>query len=210
MPATKTSRTRRFFGWFARHKIRSVLICFALIIIMIFLYAVVSYKLQEYIEHRQFFKSAEKIDIIKGLLVGLSPTHISSERDCQHSNFGGVFENDTVYCSVTVNSIYVNVDRAQGNQMLAQTKQILQQQGLKLYQDETNQSREAIASYAFGYDHLACYFDAWYYDQSTPSYDRDKTLPPNGTEVETEIYCGGRALKDYFPITSIDLSVRKV
>jgi hypothetical protein len=199
---TKTGFWRKFFGWFRRHKVTAVFMSFVLILVLSFFVEGVVYKLRIYVENQRFSAVATKMLVIKDKLKSMTPTYIYYDRSCQHSNFGGIFEDDTIYCRTGVRSVYLNIDKAQAENIIKLSEHILSKENLRVYPDNTNQSQAGIASYAFRYKHLTCFLDGWYYDQTTPSYDRDQTMPKQGTETETDIYCGGKTLKDYFPVTS--------
>lgn len=197
---TKTTRRHRVFSWFIRHKI---ITGFTLLVLAGVLYLAISgivYEFGIHIERQNYVEAASEMSTIKEQLSRLNPNVIVYDKSCHHSNFGGVFENDKISCRTGVTSTYLNTSQATNPVILKRTQNLLVQNGFNLKADGTNQSTEGIASYTFQYKRLTCYFDAWYYDQTTPNYNRDATMPTQGTETETEVYCGGTTRNDYFPV----------
>jgi len=188
---------RQFFGWFGRHKVATVFGALVVLVVLFFVGSWVVLQVQIHFERARFNSAAHEIDRIRALVQDESLSKTTYSKTCMHSNFGAIFETDSISCDTEVKAIYSNISNQDASKLAQSTKSMLIQQGLKLQQSNLDNNARNLASYDFTYHKLSCSFGVKYYDAQTSV---DLPTPVSGSAAVVDVDCGGKALKDYFPV----------
>ena len=196
-PLVKLSRWRKFFGWFGRHKALAVFAVLMLAVVLFFVGSDVVYRFQVYFEHKRFDNASMEVAQLGRLFKDTPADSVKYKKECTHSNFGGIFEVDTISCDSGVTVIYRSVQKHDVPEFLQRSKEILSKKGITLVGNPHNDDPSNVGSYSFNAQRLDCSFDNDYYPSDGKYY---LGAYHEGMTFSIDIDCGGRALQDYFPV----------
>lgn len=199
----RPGRLRRFFGWFGwfgRHKVLAVLVVLVLGAGAYWFVSGLILGVRARHESDQYNQLATDIIQIENAVAKVRSPKAEYANYCVHSNFGGVFEADTISCYTEIKAVYTSVGREDAKTIGQETKNLLIGRGLALKANLDPNNIFSVTSYNFLDHNTRCHFDVFYYDVDTMPTDRDLSAPSTGVAALTDIICGGRAKRDYFPV----------
>jgi hypothetical protein len=196
----RPGRLRRFSGWFARHKVLAVFLVLVLGVGAYLLDSWVVQQLQAHREAERYNQIASDIPQIESAVARIGSPKAEYTKYCAHSNFGGVLEVDTIACYAEIKAVYVGINKEDARAIGEETKTLLAQRGLELRASLNPNNIFSVTSYDFTDHETPCYFDTFYYEQETLPHERDPSVPSTGPAALTNITCGGKVGRDYFPV----------
>lgn len=195
-----SSRRRRFFGWFTRHKAMAVL---AVLFAALLLYLVGSWavlQVQIHFERERFMATSQKMNNVAAGLTDISGLRLIRTNYCNYTSPTAIFARGVRGCEVQADAVYVGVSR---NSMVRISKEVyakLLHQFPGIIENKGVYDETDLAVYNFTYEKLSCFYSSAYYNATIPQYLRDASVPPSGNVGLIEIDCGGRAKAEYFPV----------
>jgi hypothetical protein len=131
-------------------------------------------------------------EVTDNLKIPQPPTRIERSKFCTHSNFGGIFETDSITCDVDIELQYSGTQVVGSSQALEQIKTFLINRGITTKLNSNNESSQNLGLYDFEYQNLGCFSQA--------SYNRNADGSTANQSFSIEMDCGGKAKVDYFPV----------
>ena len=191
---------RRFFGWFGRHKVTAV---FAILLVigataLAFLYF--SQRVQLYKENKAYKDTEIDITQIAHNFQKMGESNMSNFNYCIHKNFGAVFEADTVFCNVEVDTTFNNSNLSQAQDYATKALKILSGRVFSVEKNHFNNDSTDLAAYTFSMNNLRCDFDTNYYSEAPGFVSKNPNVRLEPTTTLITLNCGAKALKDYFPV----------
>jgi len=194
---------RRLFGWSGRHKVIAAFSVLFLVIFLFFAGSWVILQVQIHFERERFDRAAKKMEDVQHALQSFSvPTPVYLSK-CTHSNFGAIFEVDTISCDTEVTMKGSSLSKDDFIKLTQTVRQIVSKQELSLRRNPRVYDSDSNTSYDFRYQGLACSLDASYYDPLTSNSLPVWVAYPDRGETAglIDVGCGGKARQDYFPVT---------
>jgi hypothetical protein len=188
--AQTMSRGHRLLGWVRRHKVSSVFLGLLLILVLYLGASWVVMELQIRSERERFNAAASKVEQLANL-IKTDESKVETVRYCTHSNFGGIFEKDSIGCDAAAQITDINMQMISIQTLVAKVRNTANSLGLVISSGKSNDAR-SVASYDFIYQDINCYVDVL--SVSSKGNQQEESLA-------VYIDCGGKAQQDYFPVT---------
>jgi hypothetical protein len=195
----RPGRLRRFFGWFARHKITTI---FIVLVLGVGVYAAgswLSWNAQVEDEKVRFMQMDERLTDLSKLSSTVDTPNVNVKRNCSYRG-SEAFGQRWLSCKVEVSIVYNELTRSQAQSNTDVIKAALESNGLILAAHKPSDEFYETADYSFLYKDMDCSYESQFYEAEVPSYARYGDVSPSGDAAILSIRCGADT-KAYFPIT---------
>lgn len=154
-----------------------------------------------YIDGLRFQHVANRLQQAETIAEHVGEPQVWYGKYCSHSNFGGVFERDSITCQAVVRASYVGVSEGDAQEYTRRLVNALDEAGFGLKRGTTADSYK-VGTYSFGVDLASCYLDSYYYRRDDQAVVRTYGAAQDGQAAFIELACSAPASRDYFPKAS--------
>jgi len=194
--AQKVSRSRRFFGWFGRHKVLAV---FAVLFVGLGLYLVGSWgvlQVQIHFERKEFMSvEADVTQIGKDLGGATAP---QAEHYCYYESSPAEFTKGKRLCVVRLTIANTAVEKSVAIIDSTRFQKVVTN---ALGQDKGYKGdKYSLASSRHGDNNIDCFLRSEYYDSGVSAGVRASRATKNGAILYSELTCSSVAKAEYFPV----------
>lgn len=199
---TPSSRTRRFFNWFTRHKVVAVFTVLLLAGTVYFFGSWAVFDIQVHFERQRFMKTKQTLESFAIPISKIGAPQIDSYHNCSYTSNGAVFATRFLGCETGLEIAYRDISKSQAQSLTSRIGAVLGGGSIHLRDNRSAGGKYDASVYVFDSSSMACIFTTSYYDESVTESERDSDAPRDGRVAFMVIGCSGSAKAEYFPVTN--------